>query len=173
MNSMMKVCGSKYVPSSKKKKEPSSYSKDWLYSEQSGDEMCYAVSKWKSFPSASTKTPVKFFVSHMDQNEGEGPGVRIIPRIFRSRKPGRCMEAWRPGTTFESTPIQMIFPTTPCFGEGKFQGFTGVTRCPRDPKAYLAWQKSKAMPDLLAPGAKEDLEEFHKWTALDYCSRAL
>lgn len=170
----MRVCMAKFVMGTEKKSSSSasSYSSDWLKSEKSGDEQCLVISK--SSKISSSKTPTYFLVSHVDEVEGKGPTIKIVPRILRTASADSCMESWRPGSDFESIPVHMIFPTVPCFDQGKFQGFTGVSRCAKDTNSYIAWQMAaKGKEDLLSPDARIDYEELRKWTEIDLCSRGL
>jgi len=169
----MRACVSKFVlGTGSKTSSLSSYSSEWLKSERSGAEQCLVLSKATKL--SSSKTPVYFLVSHVDEIEGKGPSIKIVPRILRTASADTCVEPWRPGFEFEPIPVKSVFPTVPCFGQGKFQGFTGVSRCPRDTKSYVAWQMAaKGKTTFLSTDAKENLEEFRKWNDADYCSRGL
>ena len=170
----IRACAAKFVlGGGQKSSATSSYSPDWLKSERSGKEECYVVSKSSKIP--SSKTPIYFLASHVDEVEDKGPSIKIIPRIMRTASADRCLEAWRPGTDYEPIPVSAVFPTVPCMGHGKFQGFSGVARCPSDAVTYLAWQ-SRTTADAKRYVSQEvlpDLEEFKQWAAIDYCSRGL
>jgi hypothetical protein len=167
----MRVCTAKFVAGSKS--STSSYSPDWLRSERSGAEQCLVVSK--SSKISSSKTPTHFLVSHIDEIDGKGPSIKIIPRIFRTASSDACLEVWRPDMNdFAPIPMNLVFPTNVCFGHGKFQGFTGVSRCARDAKAFLAWEMAATGEErFLSSEARANLKEMREWVEVDYCARGI